>query len=261
MLVFIIVFLIILFMYIHLLFHWKVSNEIDIPHILTPDKERLETIADMRQPFIFEKNIESSLHLEGSERDVNIKKMKEHPIKISHKGMLSAIKKEPYLSEDNKKFLNELPWEKEWNELNTYLIPYMNWKTEHDIIYGNKGVYTDLKYSMNYRNYICVLEGNIEIKLLLPCSAKTVGVCGETTSTINVWESSENDKKCLQDVSTILIPLKKGSVLYIPAYWWFSIKMNDFSSVMFFSYSTYMNTLSQVPHTIKRLMKKASLPF
>jgi hypothetical protein len=106
-----------------------------------------------------------------------------------------------------------------------------------------------------------VLEGNIELKLLLPCSAKTVGVCGETTSPINVWESSENDKKCLQDVSTILIPLKKGSVLYIPAYWWFSIKMNDFSSVMFFSYSTYMNTLSQVPHTIKRLLKKASLPF
>jgi len=261
MLLFIIIFSLIFFVYIHLLLNWKVSNEIDIPHILTPDKERLEIIADMRQPFIFEKHAECSLHLEGSEKQVNIRKMKELPIKISHKGMLSAIKKEPYLSEDNKKFLNELPWEKEWSELDTYLKPHMNWKIEHDIIYGNKGVYTDLKYSMNNRNYICVLEGNIELKLLPPCSTKALGVSGETTSQINIWVQSESDKKCLKDVSTILIPLKKGSILHIPAYWWFTIKMNDFSTVLFFSYSTYMNRLSQVPHTVKRLMKKASLPF
>jgi len=256
MMLFIIIFAIILFLYIHLLFHWKVSNEIDIPHIITPDKDKLETVADMRQPFIFEKGIHSSLHLEGGEKHININKMKETPIKISHKGMLSAVKKESYLSEKNQRFLNEIIWDKEWQKMDVFLKPHMNWKTNHDIIYGNQGVYTDLKYSMNYRNYICVLEGSIELKLLPPCSGKTICDAGESESPINIWEPTQEDTAKVANVSTILIPLTKGSVLYIPAYWWYSIKMTDFSCALFLSYSTYMNALSQIPHTMRQLLSK-----
>lgn len=251
MLVFIIIFGIILFLYIHVLFHWKVSNEIDIPHIITPNKDKLETVADMRQPFIFEKSLKSSLHLEGGERRINIQKMKEDPIKIPHNGMLSATKKEPYLSEKNGTFLKELTWNKEWNDLDDFLKPHMNLWCDHDILYGNQGVYTAINQCLNYRNYIIILDGNVELKLLPPSSANIIN-----KRNINVWEPTEDESKLLSDVSTVLIPLQKGSIIHIPSYWWWSVKMTDFSCVLFLSYSTYMNALSQFPRKIQALLTK-----
>ena len=259
MLTFIIIFALILFLYVHLLFHWKVSNDIDIPHIITHDKDKLESVADMRQPFIFEKSIDSSLHLEGNEIQINIRKMKESPIKVPHKGMLSAVKKEPYISENNGYFLKELNWNKEWNDLDTYLKPHMNFSCAHDILYGNQNVTTKLRHSMNYRNYFCVLEGNIELKLLPPSSSEILAKKGSLESSIDVWTPSESDSKELSNTSIILIPLKKGSIIHIPAYWWYSIRMPEFSSVLLLSYSTYMNSISQIPHKIKRFITQQKI--
>jgi hypothetical protein len=239
MFVFLLIFAFVIFIYIHLLFHWKVSNEIDIAHVMKPTKDNLETIANMREPFIFENPINSSLHLEGSELLVNIKKMKDTPIRVSHKGMLSAIKKEAYLSEGNNVFLDKTVWDKDWKDLNTYLTPPMNLWEYHDILYGNQGVYTDLRQSLNYRNYIVVLDGTVEIKLSPPES--------EIKKNMNVWENENN-------ITTILVPLKKGSIIHIPSYWWWSIKMPEFSSVLLLSYSTYMNALSQLPRKINKLV-------
>ena len=76
MLTFIIVFLLLIFIYMHMLFHWKVSNEIDIPHIATPNKDILEQVADSKQPFLFEKELSDLIKLctEGHEKDVHITK-------------------------------------------------------------------------------------------------------------------------------------------------------------------------------------------
>ena len=228
------------FVYIHLLFQWKVSNEIDIPHVMKPSKEQLERIADTKQPFIFENPVESSLHLEGGNKNVNIKKMNETPVRVPHRGMLSAVKKEPYLSEGNGDFLEELEWDASWDEVDTYLRPPMNLWCYHDILYGNHSVYTELKEALNSRNYIVALEGDIEIKLSPP---ESMG------HGVDVWVSSQ------KTVSTILIPLKKGSVLHVPAYWWWSARMPGFSSVLLLSYSTYMNAFSLIPNKISKLIQ------
>ena len=168
MIVFLLVFIFALFIYIHVLFQWKVSNEIDIPHISLPNKDTLEQVADTHQPFLFEKDLESSLYLEGIEREINVEKLGEAPIKVPHKAMLSAVKKEPYLSQKNASFLERTQWMQDIKKLNvcdTLLKPHMNWKTAHDIIYGNKGVYTDLRCSAVGRNYFAVVEGYAELKL------------------------------------------------------------------------------------------------
>jgi hypothetical protein len=50
-----------LLLYFHLQFHWKTSNELDIAHISVPDKDTLETIADLRQPFIMDRESNSEI--------------------------------------------------------------------------------------------------------------------------------------------------------------------------------------------------------
>ena len=50
--------------------------------------------------------------------------------------------------------------------------------------------------------------------------------------------------KCLE------ITLNPGKVLFIPAYWWYSFKFDNNTSVSCFKYRTYMNNLAILPNII-----------
>ena len=261
MLVFLLVFVFALFIYIHLLYQWKVSNEIDIPHITLPSKDTLEQVADTHQPFIFERNLNSNIYLEGIESDVNIFKNGESALKVPHKAMISAVKKEPYLSEKNFEFLEKTGWildVKKLSNTDDLFKPHLNWSSQYDILYGNSGVNTELKCPVNGRNYFAVVEGTIELKLCTPRCGDFLREQGSKSnkSKINPWNPSEEDKISLKECDVILIPLKKGSVIHIPAFWWYSIKFPEMACVISLSYRTYMNALSQVPDKVHQLLQK-----
>ena len=46
------------------------------------------------------------------------------------------------------------------------------------------------------------------------------------------------------------IELNQGDMIYIPAYWWYSIKYVEVSSVCVFQYKTIMNVISITPEII-----------
>ena len=50
------VFCIVLFLYLHIYFHIKTSDDLEIYEIDKPSKEKLEEICDLRQPVIFDYN-------------------------------------------------------------------------------------------------------------------------------------------------------------------------------------------------------------
>ena len=61
-LLFIFVFCVVLFLYLHVYFHLKVSNDLEVFEIDQPSKENLEEICDLRQPVIFKmENIDTML--------------------------------------------------------------------------------------------------------------------------------------------------------------------------------------------------------
>lgn len=242
MLLFLLVFIIALILYIHIIFQWKITNEIDIPHIELPDKDTLERVADTHQPFIFEKLLDSSVYFNGVETNINIQKPGETAMSVPHKALLSAIKKEKYLSDENNRFIGEANWIHDIGLLNTcdkLLKPHLNMTSNYDVIYGNHGAHTNLRTSSNGRNYFAVVEGNVEIKICTPRSGDYV------TDKVNVWEPSEEDKNSLKECDVILILLQKGSIIHIPPFWWYSIRFPDLGCVLSFSYSTYMNSLAQ----------------
>ena len=147
------------------------------------------------------------------------------------------------------------------NICDTFLKPYMNWKSHYDILYGNKGVYTNLETSLNGRNYFAVVEGYVELKLCTPRCGKFLRESNTANSykeksKINVWEPSENDKVTLKECDTILIPVQKGSIIHIPSQWWYSFKFPELACVVSFSYSTYMNAISQIPGKVTHLLRK-----
>ena len=48
------IFCLVLFLYLHIQYHLKTSNELEVYTIEHPSKEKLEEICDLRQPVIFD---------------------------------------------------------------------------------------------------------------------------------------------------------------------------------------------------------------
>ena len=48
-------------------------------------------------------------------------------------------------------------------------------------------------------------------------------------------------------------------MLYIPAYWWYSIEYSDDTVVCVFKYNTYMNHLAMAPDIIKYVLQKQNV--
>ena len=255
---FILIFIITLLVYIHLQFHWKVNNNIDLPNIQFPEKDKLESICDLRQPFVSEYLNDKILNNLKDYHKFNVKfnnEIKEITLKTLKTGMIN----ENYYSENNNYLLNIIEILKN-SELNYFLKPYMLSSTHNDIILGNKTI-TELQYSLNYRNYIYVLEGEIEIKLIPPKYSKFLLENTECKSPIDLWNPLSQHKYILNDIETINITVKKNTLLYIPTYWWYSIKFSKLSIASFFSYRTFMNTIAISPQLLLKFIQKQNITY
>ena len=53
--------------------------------------------------------------------------------------------------------------------------------------------------------------------------------------------------------------LNVGEIIYIPAYWWYSIKYEKLSSVCSFQYRTFMNMLAITPELTMSLLQNQNI--
>ena len=70
----------------------------------------------------------------------------------------------------------------------------------------------------------------------------------EFRSPINPWNPQPNYKADFDKIKCLEFTLLPGKTLYIPAYWFYSIKFNENSSITAFQYRTYMNNLAISPY-------------
>ena len=59
----ILIFCIVLFLYLHIYYHLKTSNDLEVYEISNMSKERLEEICDLRQPIVFNYDIQKLISL------------------------------------------------------------------------------------------------------------------------------------------------------------------------------------------------------
>lgn len=277
----ILIFCVVLFIYIHIFYHYKKSNDLEIFEVENTSKERLEELCDLRQPLLF--NIETSnfnnlkqdnlVNLYGS-FDVKVRNTKntdynsELFLPVLLKDALKLInddKEEKYIIENNDDFLIETTTKKILSINDEYLRPYMMASFDYDYLCGSLNSSTPLRYEINYRNYLVVLEGKIKIKLTPPKSEKYLyGTKDydnfEFRSPLNVWNIQEEYKNNFDKVKFLEITLEVGQIIYIPAYWWYSVKYVDKkTTVLSAKYRTYMNTVAILPELILKMMQKQNI--
>ena len=55
------------------------------------------------------------------------------------------------------------------------------------------------------------------------------------------------------------VTLNKGDIIYIPAYWFYSISFEKISSICSFKYRTFMNSLAISPELVLSLCYKVKI--
>jgi len=236
-----------------------------------PSKERLEEICDLRQPVLFD--FESQKIAETSNKTYIMNNYNAFEIKIRNASensvndelfmplpLHSAVKlfdedkTSSYFSENNTDFLEESGVIKSFKYNDEYLRPYMVSNCNYDILMASKLTHTPFRYEINYRNYFLLTQGSAQVKMAPPHSTKYLSPIYdyenfEFRSPVNPWTPQTKYSADFDKIKCLEFTLVPGKTLFIPAYWWYSIKFNDSNtSISCFHYRTYMNNFAIIQY-------------
>ncbi len=266
------IFVITLFFYIHIYFHIKCSNYLEIYEIEKISKQSIDEIYNLKQPFIFDYD---TIFLES----INIDSLKQNygsfDIKLYNKNdtnigvpmnfitccdLFSKDISKNYYSEHNNEFLEETTLLKYFSDSDMILRPLNSVNKKYDLLIGSNDVYSELKYNINFVNILYVNEGDVDIVLTCPNNRKylhfnDVNENFEYVSKIDYYNVEDKYKKDFNKVKFMNVKLTKGKFLNIPAFWIYNIKFNSENTLVSkFSYRTFMNELSILPHLLNKIL-------
>jgi hypothetical protein len=289
------IFCIVLFLYLHIHFHLKRSNDLEVYEIEQPSKQRLEEVCDIRQPTTFEFYNDQlltqlsyqAIHTSYRAFDIHVRDVSKTPIqnskddktKIQQKGtehdqvlyipvtfkiaheVLKKDNEMKYISEHNADFIDETGLIKIFQLNDEFLRPYMVSTCMYDILMASTGTTTPLRYEVNYRNYFLVTQGRVKILLIPPKDTRYLYPINdydilEFRTPVNPWKVQPEYQDDFDKIKTLEVELFQGMVMFIPAYWWYSIQfIVPETSVCSFKYRTHMNTISIAPQLFLNVLQ------
>lgn len=239
---------------------FKKSEDLEIYEMDYSTNQQLQEICNSKQPVLFNfKNIapdifsdlDSSAFLKHSSYDINVRDTDDFlnpnnsgdsvPLKYdSFRRLAAADSRAHFITEGNLGFIEESGLYSEYEELNSYLKPAWTVQTKYDIFQGSEGAYTPLRYHTDERQFYIVSAGKITVKMTPWKSRKymhpiTDFSTYEFRSPIDAWthannQGSKEKKDYTQDIEKIKFlefDVLEGFVLYVPPYWWYSIKYSS----------------------------------
>jgi len=264
------IFCIVLFIYLHVHFHLKTSNDLEIYEVDQASKDKLEEICDIRQPVLFD--FDNQKIIETTNKDYILNNYQAFEIKIRNNKEIdsnsemymplpfhSSIKlfdedkNGVYFSENNTDFLQETGVIKNLQYNDEFLRPYMVSNCNYDILMGSEGCCTPFRYEINYRNFFLLTQGSAQIKMTPPQSTRYLYPNYdyenfEFRSPVNPWNPQPNYTADFDKLKCLEFTLLPGKTVFIPAFWWYSIKLGKNTSISCFRYRTYMNNIAISPY-------------
>lgn len=266
------IFCLVLFIYLHIQFHLKTGEDLEMYEVDEPSKEKLEEICDIRQPVLFDfdnKKIientnktyiaanyyafETKVRNIKDDSDSNSELYMPLPLHATIK-LFDEDKTSSYFSENNGEFLEETGVVKSMKYNDEFLRPYMVSNCNYDIMMGSKDTCTPFRYEINYRNFFLLTQGSAQIKMSPPHNTRYLYPNYdyenfEFRSPVNPWSPQAKYKADFDKMKCLEFTLTPGKTLFLPAYWWYSIKfINSDTSISCFRYRTYMNNIAVLPY-------------
>jgi hypothetical protein len=276
------IFCVALFIYLHICFHNKRSDDLELYEIDNISKDKLEEVCDLKQPVIFNfdnsdiQNIFNKTNIQNTYGvfDINVRDTKkdinDNELLYLNLNFDKAVnvfdndKDEKYLTENNSEFLEETGLIKMLKINDLYLRPHLIMNSYYDIQFGSNNSRTPFKYEMYNRNYILVTEGSIKLKLTPSKYKKYLFVKNdyenfEFKSEINPWDVNYQHKDEFNKVKCLEVELNKGQIIYVPPYWFYSIEFGKDSMICNFKYQTYMSNLCISHHLLINILQNHNI--
>jgi hypothetical protein len=271
----ILIFLIVLFLYIHIVDQLKKSEDLEIYEMDYSSNNQLQEVCNIRQPVLFEyRDVNPEFfektgieHVSKNNHDVKVKDIDDYhndtndnvdyvvlPFQSYH-NLITSDPRGKYFTENNQDFLEESGLFDACKENDELLKPTLNMYSKYDICMASKNTITPLRYHTNYRHFVCVNSGKIHIKMAPWKSRKFLHPFKdyenyEFRSPINVWKPQPEYLHDMDKIKFLEFDVNAGYVLYIPPYWWYSIKYSakPDNLVYSFTYNSVMNCVTNLPH-------------
>ena len=272
------IFLLVLFLYIHITYQYKRSEDLEIYEIDYTDNIYLQEVCNVKQPILFEfKSIDEELFEQlkkpilNVNKDLYIKEINEYYIKetpiesiiLPFEGAKKLLKNDAnshYFTENNHDFIEQM------NpliiDMDKYLKPPLTIQIKYDYCRGSNNCVTPLRYHTNFRQFYLVTRGKISVKMKPFNNSKYLHPYKdydilEFCSPINVWKPQEIYLNEMDKIKFLEFDILEGHVLYIPPYWWYSIKYTDDDTILNgFTYISLMNLLANTPDYMKYFLQK-----
>lgn len=261
------IFIIVFFLYIHIIAQYKKSEDLEIYEMDYVSNTDLQTVCNMKQPVLFE-SIPHEITLDvlqiNESYDVKVKDTNDVSDYVmlkygSFKGLMDTDNKSHFITEGNHEFIEESGIYDEFTELNTYLKPPLTVVTRYDMMMGSHNAVTPLRYHTDDRVFFIVSSGKIRVKMTPWKSRKYLHPIidydnYEFRSPINAFDNTKNQEYMndLDKLKFLEFDILEGHILYVPPYWWYSIQyIEPDTLVLGATYITAINFLANMPDLVR----------
>lgn len=264
-----IIFILMLILYSQIIFQLKKGDNMEIYEIDYTNITDLNKSANLKQPIIFEfSNFVNTLNdyslkflaVEYGSFDVFIKEPDDYhsdrpvnTVVIDLAAAESLVKTDTsskYYSNQNQSFIYETGLDKYFKQLDKHLQPMFSVFSKYDFMFGSSGTTTPLTYHTYERRFVYVNGGKISVKMT-PWRSNKYTVMNkdyenyEFASPLNVWNPQDNYRTGFQKMKFLDFVVHSGNILYIPPFWYYSIKIEDNDGLVYtMDYGSPMNILS-----------------
>jgi len=282
------IFILILFFYIHIVHQYKRSEDLEIYEMDYSSNAHLQEVCDVKQPILFEyRNVvpefyetvtyDDLLDPQYASYDIKVKESAdyfENDVSVDYvvlpyssgSNLMKTDSKAAYFSENNEDFIEESGLMKGLGSNDDYLKPGLIVQTKYDIMLGSRGAVLPLRYHTNYRHFLSVNSGKIRVKMTPWKSSKYLYQhrdfeTYEFRSPINVWKPSKKYRNEMDKIRFLEFEVNPGFVLSIPPYWRYSIQYDDKVDTLIcgFTYNSLMNAISNVPYFVKYYIQQSNI--
>ena len=159
--------------------------------------------------------------------------------------MVASDSGEKYLAEQNDAFLEETGLVAAYAGLDWALRPHACIASKYDYVFGSTGVYTPYRYHTHSRMFIVPITGRVRVRLAPWKMGKYLWPTKdyetyEFRSSVDPYSKTEDAGK----IRSIDVDVLPGQVLFVPQYWWYSVKLTKDTTVGTFVYNTAINALA-----------------
>lgn len=251
---------------------YKCSEDLEIFELDYTTNSELQVVCNLKQPIVFDTNniimsafiskVVNRIDITKCPTELNIYDIHEfncfphetvQPIELSLRAfekLCATDTKHHFITENNEDFVDECGLYGDFEKLDNLLKDYFVVKKYYDILLGSTDAVFPLRFHKNSRQFYLVAEGKIRVKMTSQKNSKYLHQYNDMSvfefgSPVNVWEPQSEFKKDLDKILFLEFDVMAGSVLYLPPYWWSSIKIiEDKTIICGITYYTLPNVLA-----------------